>query len=70
MPPLRTDRSADAALIERTRNGDGSAYAELWERHSASARTVARSYSSLDPATRSSGSSELYERATVRAEAE
>ncbi|MEF3403407.1 sigma-70 family RNA polymerase sigma factor [Agromyces sp. CCNWLW203] len=49
MPPLRTDRSADAALIERTRKGDGSAYAELWERHAASARTVARSYSSLDP---------------------
>lgn len=49
MPPLRTDRSADAALIERTRQGDRSAYAELWERHSASARTVARSYSSLDP---------------------
>ncbi|MFB9308964.1 RNA polymerase sigma factor (sigma-70 family) [Agromyces hippuratus] len=49
MPPLRTDRSADAALIERTRRGDGAAYAELWERHSASARTVARSYSSLDP---------------------
>ncbi|HEY9323721.1 MAG TPA: sigma-70 family RNA polymerase sigma factor, partial [Agromyces sp.] len=49
MPPLRTDQSADAALIERTRKGDGSAYAELWERHAASARTVARSYSSLDP---------------------
>ncbi|WP_157372857.1 sigma-70 family RNA polymerase sigma factor [Agromyces sp. Root81] len=49
MPPLRTDRSADAALIERTRDGDGSAYAELWQRHAASARTVARSYSSLDP---------------------
>ncbi|MFB6609903.1 sigma-70 family RNA polymerase sigma factor [Agromyces sp. NPDC056379] len=49
VPPLRTDRSADAALIERTRKGDGSAYAELWERHAASARTVARSYSSLDP---------------------
>lgn len=49
MPPLRTDRSADAALIELTRKGDRAAYAELWERHAASGRTVARSYSSLDP---------------------
>ncbi|MDR6906799.1 RNA polymerase sigma factor (sigma-70 family) [Agromyces sp. 3263] len=48
MPPLRTDL-ADSALIERTRGGDRSAYGELWQRHSASARTVARSYSSLDP---------------------
>lgn len=49
MPALRTDQSADAALIERTRHGDRSAYGELWQRHAASARTVARSYSSLDP---------------------
>ncbi|WP_157007859.1 sigma-70 family RNA polymerase sigma factor [Agromyces laixinhei] len=49
MPPLRTEHPADAALIERTRTGDRSAYGELWQRHSASARTVARSYSSLDP---------------------
>ena len=48
MPPLRTDLS-DGALIERTRRGDRAAYGELWQRHSASARTVARSYSSLDP---------------------
>ncbi|WP_136708561.1 sigma-70 family RNA polymerase sigma factor [Agromyces sp. H66] len=47
MPPLRTDVS-DGALIERTRRGDRAAYAELWRRHAASARTVARSYSSLD----------------------
>lgn len=48
MPPLRTDLS-DGALIERTRRGDRAAYGELWQRHSGSARTVARSYSSLDP---------------------
>ena len=48
MPPLRTDLS-DGALIERTRRGDRAAYGELWQRHSASARTVARSNSSLDP---------------------
>ena len=48
VPPLRTDLS-DGALIERTRRGDRAAYGELWQRHSGSARTVARSYSSLDP---------------------
>jgi RNA polymerase sigma factor (sigma-70 family) len=48
LPPLRTDLS-DIALIERTRRGDRAAYGELWQRHAASARTVARSYSSLDP---------------------
>lgn len=48
MPPLRTDLS-DGALIERTRRGDRAAYGELWQRHSGSARTVARSFSSLDP---------------------
>ncbi|WP_448005699.1 sigma-70 family RNA polymerase sigma factor [Agromyces bauzanensis] len=48
MPPLRTDLS-DGALIERTRRGDRAAYGELWLRHAASARTVARSYSSFDP---------------------
>ena len=48
MPPLRTDLS-DGALIERTRGGDRGAYGELWRRHAPSARTVARSFSSLDP---------------------
>jgi len=48
VPPLRTDL-ADSALIERTRRGDRSAYGELWQRHSGSARTVARSFSTLDP---------------------
>jgi RNA polymerase sigma factor (sigma-70 family) len=48
VPPLRTDLS-DGALIERTRRGDRAAYGELWQRHSGSARTVARSFSSLDP---------------------
>ncbi len=49
MAALRTDHSADAALIERSRRGDRSAYGELWRRHAASGRVVARSYSPLDP---------------------
>jgi RNA polymerase sigma factor (sigma-70 family) len=48
VPPLRTDLS-DGALIERTRRGDRAAYGALWQRHAPSARTVARSFSSLDP---------------------
>ena len=48
MSTLRTDAS-DGDLVERTRGGDRTAYAELWQRHSESARTVARSWSSLDP---------------------
>jgi len=40
---------SDLDLVEQTRQGDSAAYAELWQRHAASARTVARSYSSLDP---------------------
>ncbi len=48
MPALRSELS-DGALIERTRGGDRAAFGELWQRHAASARTVARSYSSLDP---------------------
>ncbi|PFG32025.1 sigma-70 family RNA polymerase sigma factor [Paramicrobacterium agarici] len=40
---------SDSRLIERTRDGDESAYAELWRRHSAAGLTVARSItSSLD----------------------
>lgn len=49
MSPMRTEHDADSALIERTRRGDRSAFAQLWQRHAASAGTVARSYSSLDP---------------------
>src|SRR5918995_6910337 len=49
VPSVRTDQSADAELIERTRRGDRSAYGELWHRHAASGRTVARSYSPLEP---------------------
>ncbi|WP_157413539.1 sigma-70 family RNA polymerase sigma factor, partial [Agromyces allii] len=49
MARLREEPSADAALIERVRTGDRTAYGELWNRHAAAARTVARSYSSLDP---------------------
>ncbi|MGX5696948.1 sigma-70 family RNA polymerase sigma factor [Agromyces soli] len=48
MSPVRSDVS-DIDLVERTRQGDADAYAELWRRHAASGRTVARSYSSLDP---------------------
>ena len=49
MPTTRTEHDADATLIERTRQGDRAAFAQLWQRHAASGRTVARSYSSLDP---------------------
>ena len=49
MPTTRTEHDADATLIERTRRGDRAAFAQLWQRHAASGRTVARSYSSLDP---------------------
>ncbi|MGI9822550.1 sigma-70 family RNA polymerase sigma factor [Agromyces sp. Marseille-Q5079] len=49
MPRVREAPSADAALIERTRRGDRAAYGELWQRHAPAARTVARSFSSLDP---------------------
>ena len=47
MSPVRTD-VADVDLVEATRRGDSDAYAELWQRHSGSGRTVARSWSSLD----------------------
>lgn len=49
MPTTRTEHDADATLIERTRRGDRAAFAQLWQRHAGSGRTVARSYSSLDP---------------------
>ncbi|MBM7505582.1 sigma-70 family RNA polymerase sigma factor [Agromyces aurantiacus] len=45
MAPART---ADADLVEAARRGDRDAYAELWRRHAASARTVAVSHSSFD----------------------
>lgn len=42
--------SSDAQLIDRCKQGDSPAFAELWSRHAAAGRTVARSYtSSLDP---------------------
>ncbi|BDZ55644.1 hypothetical protein GCM10025870_27170 [Agromyces marinus] len=44
-PPTRP---ADSDLLAATRRGDREAYAELWRRHEASARTVARSHSSFD----------------------
>lgn len=47
MTPARS-ALADADLIAATRTGDREAYAELWRRHEASARTVARSHTTLD----------------------
>ncbi|WP_195760673.1 sigma-70 family RNA polymerase sigma factor [Agromyces kandeliae] len=47
MTPARS-APADADLIAATRTGDREAYAELWRRHEASARTVARSHTTLD----------------------
>ncbi|WP_438856443.1 sigma-70 family RNA polymerase sigma factor [Agromyces sp. M3QZ16-3] len=47
MTPPRS-APADADLIAATRRGDRDAYAELWRRHEASARTLARSHTSLD----------------------
>ncbi|GAA1060284.1 sigma-70 family RNA polymerase sigma factor [Agromyces bracchium] len=47
MTPPRS-APADADLIAATRTGDRDAYAELWRRHEASARTVARSHTTLD----------------------
>ncbi len=45
-----TDSRSDAELIDDVRSGDTGSYAELWERHAAAARTVARSFtSSIDP---------------------
>lgn len=42
--------SSDSQLIERCKQGDSPAFAELWRRHAAAGRTVARSFtSSLDP---------------------
>lgn len=39
---------SDGELVAATRRGDRSAYAELWQRHSRAAITVARSYTSFD----------------------
>lgn len=42
--------SSDQQLIELSKDGNSSAFAELWTRHAAAGRTVARSFSSsLDP---------------------
>lgn len=44
------DSLGDGELLDLLRGGDGSASAELWRRHAAAARTVARAWShSLDP---------------------
>lgn len=42
--------NTDAELVERTRRGDVSAYAELWHRHASSGRAAARSFTgTFDP---------------------
>lgn len=43
-----SDRS-DTDLVESARAGDDDAFAELWLRHAAAGRTVARSFSTEDP---------------------
>ncbi|WP_167131180.1 sigma-70 family RNA polymerase sigma factor [Paramicrobacterium chengjingii] len=49
MSRAQASDASDANLLARTRDGDESAYAELWHRHSAAGLTVARSItSSLD----------------------
>ena len=45
---MQTPHPSDAELVRCTANGDASAFAELWVRHSPGAKTVARSYRSLD----------------------
>ncbi|MFC6356978.1 sigma-70 family RNA polymerase sigma factor [Luethyella okanaganae] len=48
--PSRVADLPDTVLIEQSRNGGSEAFAELWRRHAAAGRTVARSFtSSLDP---------------------
>ncbi|MDN4596857.1 sigma-70 family RNA polymerase sigma factor [Leifsonia virtsii] len=40
---------SDTALVASARDGDEEAFAELWRRHAAAGRTVARSFSTEDP---------------------
>jgi len=40
---------SDTALVAAAREGDDAAFAELWRRHAAAGRTVARSFSTEDP---------------------
>jgi RNA polymerase sigma factor (sigma-70 family) len=48
-PELVSGFTSDATLVSRTREGDETAFAELWRRHAAAGRTVARGFSSFDP---------------------
>ena len=43
----RADEAGDAELAERTRRGDQSAYAELWQRHAHAGLTAARQFDSI-----------------------
>ncbi|MFF2053647.1 sigma-70 family RNA polymerase sigma factor [Leifsonia sp. NPDC058194] len=48
--PVEVDGLSDDELVERSRSGDESAYAELWRRHARAGLAVARSASSsIDP---------------------
>lgn len=47
-PATPVSELSDGDLVDLTRGGDASAFAELWRRHSQAAITVARSYTSLD----------------------
>lgn len=40
---------SDTSLVASARDGDDAAFAELWRRHAAAGRTVARSFSTEDP---------------------
>ncbi|MDN4641449.1 sigma-70 family RNA polymerase sigma factor [Agreia sp. PsM10] len=46
--PAQYSTQSDNELVVATREGDRSAYAELWRRHSRAAISVARSYTSFD----------------------
>lgn len=49
-PNAESTSPSDADLVARTREGDTSAYAELWRRHAASGRAAARSFTTtFDP---------------------
>ena len=50
IPGSDTASTSDADLLEQSKQGSSAAFGELWARHAAAGRTVARSFtSSLDP---------------------
>jgi RNA polymerase sigma factor (sigma-70 family) len=49
-PTKNTDTTSDTELVERTREGDAAAFAELWRRHHRAGLAVARSFTgTFDP---------------------